>query len=128
MTDPINDVDAGGMVAALLARAVADSDFARALESVVGGTPTGKIEAEDEDLIRAFVETHGAAHLDDAATRYSAYLAEEGRIARVRAEAEARAQAREAEEAERLRAQEEQAERDIRRVGVAETPSKGRRK
>lgn len=99
---------------ALLRRAADDVFLAAAIESAIGGTPTGSLEEADEALLRSYVAVHGVAHLDEAATRHAAHLAEVDRVNRATAKADAEAFAREQAEAQRLSRQAEEREQEER--------------
>jgi hypothetical protein len=57
-------------VRAFLKRAKTDRRFACAIESVVGGTPTGVLEEDDLDLVEQFIAVHGLDRLKAAADRF----------------------------------------------------------
>ena len=121
MTDEkdVETVDNEAVVADLFARAEKDVIFAKALEAVVGGSPTGVLEDDDKALVEGYVAAHGVEHLVAHVERHNDYLAEQARqqaeeerrnAAQQRAEREAEERAKAQAKAAEARLAEEQAE------------------
>ena len=86
MTDEkdVETVDNEAVVADLFARAEKDVIFAKALEAVVGGSPTGVLEDDDKALVEGYVAAHGVEHLVAHVERHNDYLAEQARRQAIR--------------------------------------------
>lgn len=57
-------------IESILKEAAKDEQFARAVEQIVGGTPTGRIEENDVALIESFIAVHGEEMLLASAHRF----------------------------------------------------------
>jgi len=64
-------------IESILKEAHRNERFARAVEQIVGGTPTGRIEEGDVALIESFIAVHGEGMLLASAHRFAGVMAQQ---------------------------------------------------
>jgi hypothetical protein len=64
-------------IESILKEAHQNERFARAVEQIVGGTPTGRIEEGDVALIESFIAVHGEEMLLTSAHRFVGMMAQQ---------------------------------------------------